>query len=237
MVFKPPLASAGQVKGVPFGQAVDFATAAKARFDAFDRSPAGKKDPSKCKALLKFPIGGPAFWSSKMAIDADGPPAGPGLPSGSELDRGSGQDDTSFQFPKGGGGLPSEAVPYIVLPQDRPKSKKTFDPAVSIGDVAIVIFGNKITAAICGDLGPFNKIGEASIRVHEDLRQQGLPDPCALRDGKGNCLRIHDVSVEQDVLFFVFPGSAFGDELTSHNLETLVTARAFGLFNKLRGAA
>jgi hypothetical protein len=235
MVFKPPSASASQLKGISFGQAVDFASAAKARFDAFDITAAGKKDPSKCKALLKFPNSGPVFWSSKMAIDADGPPAGPGLPSGSELDRGSGQDNTTLQFPNGGGGLASEAVPYIVLPQDRPKSKKTFDPAVATGDVAIVIFGNKITAAICGDIGPFNKIGEASIRVHEDLRQQGLPDPCALRDGKGNCLRIHDVSVEQDVLFFVFPGSAFGNELTSHNLETLVTERAFSLYNKLRG--
>jgi hypothetical protein len=236
VAFKPPSASAGQLAGISFDQAVDFAPAARARFDAFDKTAAGKKDPSMCKALLRFPNGGPAFWSSKMAVDADGPPAGKGLPGGSLLDPDNGQDDTSFQFPKGGGGLPAEAIPYIVLPRDRPGGKKPFDPAISIGDLAIVIFGNKITAAICGDVGPVNKIGEASIRVHEDLRQQGVPDPCVLRDGKGNCLRIHDVSVEQDVLFFVFPDSGFGDELTSHNLETLVTARAFGLFNALRGA-
>jgi hypothetical protein len=234
MPFQPPPASSRQLQGVPFDQAVDLAPSVKARFDAFDNTAQGKKDPNKCKALLRFPNNGPVFWSSKMAIDADGPSAGAGLRNGEQLDPGSGQNDTTFQLPNDGGGLASEAIPYIVLPQDRPKSQKAFDPSISMGDVAVVIFGNKITAAICGDLGPHNKIGEASIRVHEDLQQLGVPDPCALRDGQGHCVRIHDVSVEQDVLFFVFPNSSIGDQLTAHNLETLVTERAFTLYNKLR---
>jgi hypothetical protein len=240
MAFKPPAASKRQLDGVPFDLAIDFAPAAKKRFADADRQP-GNKDPSKCKALLKFPDAGAdrgaVFWSSKMAIDADGPSAGPGRRKGKELDPGSGQNDTSLHFANGKG-LPSEAVPYIVLPQLEPHSDQTFDPAVAIGDVAIVIFKDKVAAAICGDLGPASKIGEASIRVHETLQQQGCPDPCSRRDTKGFCSRARDASVEQDVLFFVFPGSAFDkNELAFETINTKVKERAFALYNKLRGAS
>src|SRR5262245_31783984 len=64
MPFTPPPASRRQTAGVPFNQATNFAPAAKQRFDAFDARP-GNRDPSKCKALLKFPDG-TVFWSAKM---------------------------------------------------------------------------------------------------------------------------------------------------------------------------
>jgi hypothetical protein len=240
MAFKPPTASKRQLAGVPFDLAVDFAPAAKKRFADNDKA-AGNKDPSNCKALLKFPDNGSdrgaVFWSSKMAIDADGPAAGPGRLRGKELDPGSGQNDTSLHFANGKG-LPSEAVPYIVLPLLPPPSDQPFDPAVKIGDVAIVIFKDKIAAAVCGDLGPPAKIGEASIRVHEALQQQGLPDPCSKRDANGFCSRARNSSVEQDVLYFVFPGSAFDkSELALETINTKVKERAFALYNKLRGAS
>lgn len=239
MPFTPPPASAGQLDGIPFDSAADFASAAKQRFADADNKP-GNRDPSKCKALLKFPDNGSdqgaVFWSSKMAIDADGPAAGPGRRKGTELDPDDGQNDTTLHLANGNG-LPSEAVPYIVLPQLAPHSSQTFDPAVAIGDVAVVIFKDKITAAICGDLGPFNKIGEASIHVHETLRP-ACPDPCVQRDADGFCLRARNSSVEQDVLFFVFPGSAFDkSELALDTINTKVTERAFALYNKLRGAS
>jgi hypothetical protein len=241
MAFQLPAASKRQLDGVPFDLAVDFAPAARQKFAAKDAQ-AGNRDPSKCKALLKFPNNdagpGAVFWSSKMAIDADGPSAGPGRPDGEGLDPGSGQSDTSLQFANGKGGLPSELVPYIVLPQLKPRSKQTFDPAVAIGDMAIVIFKDRTSAAVCGDLGPFNKIGEASIRVHEDLQQQGCPDPCSKRNAKGFCQKVLNASVEQDVLFFVFPDSAFDEsELNLGTINTKIKERAFGLYNKLRGAS
>jgi hypothetical protein len=241
MAFRPPAASKRQLDGVPFDLAVDFAPAARQKFADKDAQP-GNKDPSKCKALLKFPDNaagpGAVFWSSKMAIDADGPSAGPGRPDGKGLDPGSGQIDTTLQFAGGKGGLPSELIPYIVLPQLKPRSKQTFDPAVAIGDMAIVVFKDRTSAAVCGDLGPFNKIGEASIRVHEDLQQQGCPDPCSKRDAKGFCRLVLNSSVEQDVLFFVFPDSAFDEsELNLGTINTKIKERAFGLYNKLRGAS
>jgi hypothetical protein len=239
MAFKPPAASKRQLAGIPFDSAVDFALEAKKRFDAADRRP-GNRDPSKCKALLRFPdngSGGAVFWSSKMAIDTDGPSAGRGRKSGKALDPQSGQNDTTLHFANGKG-LPAEAVPYIVLPQLERGSNKTFDPAVAIGDVAVVLFKDKIAAAICGDLGPFDKIGEASIRVHETLQQQGCPDPCKTRDAKGFCVRARDSSVEQDVLFFVFPNSAFDrSELVFETINTKIKERAFAFYNKLRGAS
>jgi len=235
MAFQPPPKSLHQLTGVPFADAKDFAAAAKAKYDAFDRT--GTHDPNKCKALLVFPDDSAVFWSSKMAVDADGPAApGPGRRNGKELDPANGLLKTSYSFPQGGF-LPSETIPYIVLPLNAPGGRKPFDPLVAIGDMAIVIFGDKITAAICGDLGPDKKIGEGSIRVHEALMQHGAADPCATRDGNGFCKRIHDASVEEDVLFFVFPGSAFtdADNLTLQDVESRIKERAFGLYNKLRG--
>src|SRR5439155_18857068 len=144
--------------GVPFADAINVAQENKEMFDDFDRTRA-RNDPSKCKAILKFPDG-TIFWSSKMAIDADGPAAGPGRLSGSQLDLDSGQDDTSFHFDDTGDALPSETIPYIVLPLGSFRK----NTGLAIGDVAPVIFKDKITAARCGDLGPADKIGEGSIR-------------------------------------------------------------------------
>jgi hypothetical protein len=229
--FRPPPASTAQCSGIAFERATAVATENKAAFDAFDQTAAGKNDPSKCKALLRFPDN-PVFWSSKMAIDADGPAAGPGRLSGSQLDRDSGQDDTTYHFAGTKKSLPSELIPYIVLPGG------TFRPntGIAIGDVAVVIYKDKMTAAICGDIGPKKKIGEGSIRLHEALHPPA-PDPCSLRQPDGSCKRILNASIEEDVLFFVFPDSAFGDEVNLQNLEAKVKERAYALYNNLRGTS
>jgi glycosyl hydrolase group 75 (putative chitosanase) len=236
MAFRPPAASRRQIAGVPFDTAVDFAPDAKRRYDQFDRRP-NNHDPSKCKALLAFPGNGSevraVFWSAKMAIDTDGPAAGRGRKTGKQLDP-TGQNQTSFRFTDGKS-LPAEIVPYIVVPQNEAENGP-FDPAVAMGDVAIVIFKDMITAAICGDFGPVKKIGEASIRVHESL-QPACPDPCK-RDANGFCSKAKNASVEQDVLYFVFPGSKFAPgELDLDNIVTKVKERAFTLYNQLRGAS
>lgn len=234
MPFSPPPASAPLLQGVDFTTATDFAAAAKLGFDAKDQEQ-GNRDPSLCKALLRFPgPDGAIFWSSKMSIDADGPAAGAGHLSGKHLDPGPGRDRTSY-MPFDAFGLPSETVPYIVLPLLASGSSHLFDPAVAMGDVAIVIFKNQMTAAVCADAGPFNKIGEASIAVHQAL-MPGCPDPCSQRDAQGRCLRTRNASIGQDVLFFVFPNSAFGaGGLTAVNINTEVRRRAIGLFNQLSG--
>jgi hypothetical protein len=237
MAFKPPIASQSLLEGIPFDKATDTTPEAKARYDAFDKTAAGKTDPSKCKAILKFPDG-TIFWSSKMAVDADGAFSAPGRPNGKQLDPGSGDDKTTLTF-SNGDFLSSEAHPYVVLPQgwksNGESNGKPFHPDLSLGDVAIVIFKDKIAAAICGDFGPNRKIGEGSIRVHEDFHPPG-PDPCKKRhQNDGHCLRILNASIEEDVLFFVFPGSDFGNTLKPGTIEALVKERTFALFNSLKG--
>ncbi len=230
MSFNPPTKSKKLLTGVPFDQATDTAVSAKKRFDAFDKT--GTKDPNRCKALLQFP-NGTVFWSAKMAVDADGPAAGPGRKTGKQLDPANGQDDTSFQFPKNKGGLPAETVPYIAIPHAPDDTTKPFHPSIQIGDVVIVIYQDEICAAICGDMGPPNKIGEGSIHVHEELMPRA-PDPCQ-RSSSGHCKLIHDVSIDEDVLYFVFPHSSFGAELAPANIELKIKERAFARFNELKG--
>jgi len=164
-----------------------------------------------------------------MAIDADGPAGGPGRLSGSQLDLDSGQDDTTYHYLGTGKGLSSELIPYVVLPGGTFRS----NTGLAMGDVAVVIFKDKIAAAICGDVGPKKKIGEGSIRLHEALHPPA-PDPCSLRQADESCKRILNASIEQDVLFFVFPNSGFGSDVNPQNLEAKVKERAYALYNKLR---
>jgi hypothetical protein len=232
MAFTPPAKSAALVEGIPFDDATNTAIAAKKRYDQFDKS--GTRDPNLCKALLQFPDHGAVFWSSKMAVDADGPAAGPGRKNGKELDPSSGQIRTSFHLTADGGFLPSEAIRYIVLPEDMIDNKKPFHPDLGLGDVAVVIYKDKTTTAICGDMGPVVKIGEGSIATHVGLKG-AAPDPCRRDTPDGPCRIIHDSSIEQDVLFFVFPhsASALGSDLTTDNLNARVEALARELFGKL----
>jgi hypothetical protein len=166
-----------------------------------------------------------------MAIDADGPAAGPGLLSGSKLDpeHGEGQDKTAYRFPNGGAFLSSEVVPYLVVPG----GKFCDATGLNLGDIALVVFGDKKAGAIVGDVGPSNKIGEGSIRLHE-LLHPPAPDPCIRRDANGFCQRIRDASVEEDVLFFVFPGSALADGIDQSNAEGRIGAEADRLFSALK---
>jgi hypothetical protein len=232
VTFVPPATSRALLRGVNFARALPCLPDAKARYDAFDASDAGRKDPNRCKALLEFPDG-TVFFSAKMAVDADGPPAAPGLPDGKALDPASGRPDTSFTFADGSG-LPSAEISYLVLPQSRPRSNRPFHPSLAIGDLAVVIYRRKISPAICGDLGPYRLIGEASIRVHETLRQRGMPDPCRRRDARGNCLKILNESVAEDVLYFVFTGSALGPSLTRKNAERRIGEAALARFARFK---
>src|SRR5436309_3614263 len=238
MAFSPPIPSQALLKGIPFEEteSSDVENSAKDRYDKFDTP--GNRDKNMCKALCHFPDG-TVFWSSKMSVDADGPaaPDDPRRRSGKQLDPDSGQDETSFVLPSGGG-LPSDIVPYIIRPRDRPNGNAPFHPQLKIGDVAVVIYKDQKTAAICGDLGPFQKIGEGSICLHEQLRP-AAPDPCKNRRDSvtGFCRQIFDSSIEEDVLFFIFPGSAFGRDLALSDLTGMrnrLQDRAFALFEGLR---
>jgi hypothetical protein len=175
-------------------------------------------DPSRCAQILQFP-NKTVFWSSKLAVDADGI-------NGTTLDPDDGQNDTSYHIH--GSALNAAIHPFAVLPLGAFGT----ETGLSLGDVAVVVYKDYMTGCIFGDLGPSYRLGEGSIRLHE-LLMPAAPD-CCHRNADGTCARIIDVSIGSDVMFFGFPGSAFGaGELSSDTLEATVTARAAQLFAAL----
>jgi hypothetical protein len=80
--------------------------------------------------------------------------------------------------------------PYIVIPgafaHDRDGAKT--------GDYALVIFGDGIYPAIVGDIGPNDKVGEASFRVAKEINPQSTPYNRPVSELK--------------VTYLIFPGTA-----------------------------
>jgi hypothetical protein len=80
--------------------------------------------------------------------------------------------------------------PYIVVPgvfarvKDGPK----------VGDYAVVIFGDGIYPALVGDIGPNDKVGEASLRIAKEVNTQATAYNRPVSDLK--------------VTYLIFPGSA-----------------------------
>lgn len=63
------------------------------------------------------------------------------------------------------------ADPYIVIPGAFAKERD----GAKTGDYALVIFGDAIYPAIVGDIGPNDKVGEASFRIAKEINQQSTP--------------------------------------------------------------
>src|SRR5438105_6951393 len=61
--------------------------------------------------------------------------------------------------------------PYIVIPGAFTHGKD----AAKTGDYAVVIFGDGIYPAIVGDIGPNDKVGEASFRIGKQINPQTTP--------------------------------------------------------------
>ena len=89
--------------------------------------------------------------------------------------------------------LVAAADPYIVIPGSVYGQKDDpFSPGV--GDYCAVVYGNTIYPAIVGDVGPLNKVGEASLRIAQQL------NPHATSENR-------PVSALK-ITYLVFPGTA-----------------------------
>ena len=80
--------------------------------------------------------------------------------------------------------------PYIVIPGAFTHGHD----AGKTGDYAVVIFGDAIYPAIVGDIGPNDKVGEASLRIAKEINAQSTPYNRPVSDLK--------------VTYLVFPGTA-----------------------------
>jgi subtilisin family serine protease len=226
--YAPPPASRGQLDGVPFDQAIRVGDKFSDRFRDWDHTPKGRIDPNRCKGLYRLP-GAVLFWESKMAIDADGSPTPSVLASSSGS-----SPHTSLTFSHTAGdtnAINAEVVPYFVLP----KGDFVDEFGIELGTLGVILFEDRMTGAIFADEGPRDKIGEASIRVHELVRGDAAP-------WKGNPADkiLRDVSVEKGVLYFVFPNvrfdaDAFGPNRQEEMASSIHTA-AMAEFNRLKAA-
>jgi len=80
--------------------------------------------------------------------------------------------------------------PYIVLPGIFVRAKD----AGRVGDYAVVVYGDRIYPAIVGDVGPNDKVGEASLRIAQQINALATPYNRPVSDLK--------------VTYLIFPGTA-----------------------------
>jgi Fungal chitosanase of glycosyl hydrolase group 75 len=102
------------------------------------------------------------------------------------------QSQTSMRYVNGAS-LDANAVPFFVLPlrQEWWRSR-----GVDLGDIALVAYGNHITYAVFGDLGPPNKLGEGSIELHRRLGFERVHNG-----------RIVDSGIDSGVITMILPKS------------------------------
>lgn len=107
--------------------------------------------------------------------------------------------------------------PFIVVPGTFMRAHDPINP----GDYALVIFENSIYPAIVGDIGPNDKVGEASLRIAKQINAVSTPYNRPVSDLK--------------VTYLIFPGTAdkpFG----APDLEKL-QARCEALVKEIGGAS
>lgn len=84
--------------------------------------------------------------------------------------------------------------PFIVIPSSLRTYKGRNDWSPSIGDYAVVIYGNLLLPAVIGDYGPTIKVGEASLRIARQINPEASPYKRPVSDLK--------------VTYLIFPDSA-----------------------------
>jgi hypothetical protein len=171
------------------------------------RLPNGRRcstDPNKVDFVRRYQDGTVVF-RSKMGVDSDGSPASMG-PGHSGTD----QPETWLTFDPGSDRrfVNAEEVSFVVVPLSAPAGDISFLGATGIrkGDLVAVFANGRCSFGVVGDAGPYFRLGEASLKAHQDL---GNPQ-CAVA-GQHPCrrLRAHGsgVGIESGVTFVIFPGT------------------------------
>jgi hypothetical protein len=225
--YKPPAVSAALVRGIAFDRASPVAGEFLSQVQTCDQTDACpaksvkcKLDPSRCSAILRFPNGA-IFFQAKMGIDADGS-AYAKAREGDKIN----SSETSLKY-SDGSSLDSDSVSYIVLPG----GKFGHETGIAKGDVAVVIFKDKLAYAVVGDVGPICKIGEGSIHLHSLLGHE----VCRKREN-GVCTDVSNSSIASEVLYFVFPKASVGattPDAINAKIETLAKQQFEALKEKL----
>lgn len=149
---------------------------------------------------------GELYYDSLLDLDADG--------SKYALTTSSGNSETSLEDPPGTP-VDADAVPYFVLPGG------FYEPfGIRLGDIAAVLYKDKVACAIFADVGPRTKLGEGSIKLHRLLGHETIINGRMLAD-----------AIDSDVLTIVFPGSGNGKLQSVEKIQEIGSS----LFKKLGG--
>jgi glycosyl hydrolase group 75 (putative chitosanase) len=81
---------------------------------------------------------------------------------------------------------------------------------IRLGDVAAVIYGDKLEFAVFGDVGPSTKLGEGSIALHRALGHE------VIHNGK-----FLDEAIDSGVTTIVFPHSGNGTPQTPERIREI----------------
>jgi hypothetical protein len=255
--YTPPPESVNVLKDIPFNQAVPLDEAYRKEFENCDTrntfqglpvppNRSCRSDPNKVKALLKFPDG-TIFYESKMSLDRDGSwIACKGNKRLGDLCATSLSWSNITKNPDRF--IDSDNFAYIVNPlvNFNGKIDRTFQNKTGndLGDLGIVVYKDKVVPVFIVDNRPYNKLGEGSTKVHELIGE----DKCKRRrtDGKTRpdienrwtsdtfCEEHRIVSVDDKVLFFIFPKSKISG-LNPTNATTKINTEALKRFANLRG--
>jgi hypothetical protein len=238
--YKPPVASAEEVSGIDFGTSQSL-PALQARFSACDRTDVcdGKVlkapykcsgDPSRNTTVLKLK-GDVIFYDAKMAIDADGSVL-------SKARTGTNLPETAWHYPTAShDSVDAEHVPYIVLSKEFVAAKyANLREGITIqpGDIAAVVYNGQVRYALVADTGPACKIGEGSMKLHDELGNKA----CAVMGPNGICSRASNRGIPKDVMFFIFPHTAalISDGLTPANINDRLNDQGSKQMQKLKDA-
>jgi hypothetical protein len=98
--------------------------------------------------------------------------------------------------------------------------------------IAAVVYNGKTEYAIVADTGPACKIGEGSMRLHDELGNKA----CADVGSSGICKTASNNGIAKDVMFFVFPHSAalISKGLTPANVGQRLNDKGSKLIQKLK---
>ncbi len=90
--------------------------------------------------------------------------------------------------------LIAQEDPFVVIPLSMRTYRGFNDYTPSLGDYVVVVHGKKLLPAIIGDYGPHEKMGEASLRIAQEMNPKANPYFRPESDLK--------------VTYLIFPGSA-----------------------------
>lgn len=171
-----------------------------------------KTDKNNVRTITRFSDGTVVF-SSKIGVDVDGA-------SVTRTNKRSITNATGTSPMHGGVSLNAEDDRFIVLPQSKSGVSFEKDSGLSLSSPAAILYGHRCSIGIVGDRGPYFRLGEASLRMHEDL---GNPQ-CAV-PGEHPCSQIvhsGDGRGLSSGLFIVFPA----ERKASHRGDPLVLMKA-----------